>query len=110
MATALPIPELAPVTSAFWPISDIAVMSCRRTIVVSLMSIFPSAAQASTACRSFGVGAPEKAITASPMNLSIVPLGADIAEEVSSRYSLTTGTIDVAELLREPGETDNVGE
>ena len=44
------------------------------------------------------------------MNLSIVPLGADIAEEVSSRYSLTTGTIDVAELLREPGETDNVGE
>src|SRR5271169_3224043 len=45
-----------------------------------------AAAQASTAWRSLGTGAPQKAITPSPMNLSIVPQWFRTALETSEHY------------------------
>src|ERR1700730_11428155 len=50
-----------------------------------------AAEQASLACRTLGTGAPQNAITPSPMNLSIVPLRLRTAVETASRYSASSG-------------------
>src|SRR5260370_41679695 len=69
-----------------------------------------AAAQALAACRSLGAGAPQNAITPSPMNLSIVPQWLRTALDTASRYSARTGTTRSPSRIGDAGEAGDIRE